>query len=620
MIVTIIVLLLFVVVPLARQFGVNIAAPVLEFTLGIDRYHLSTPVPPRLELGERLRCRNFKATDRLTDYKIWASLTDLKKLRAPLEEMRNAEGRRLRDLVKVEARIHEQGQAAEILTKARIRKRGFTQPPSGPFPIKATFLGRDVSKFESAHFLNFGPWANKDPRWYPLYMYIAHELGLITPASRLVTLSVDSKYWGVYWQFEPWGRKTLTDNGISKGEIYGEDDEVLLNAHHVRQWENLDRWKKYDTSDSKAVSSEGREVEAKNFYQLDRLLTFLSAASQTEFNEKIFDYLDFDAAVSWGAHIGIMKNFSNSEFGGAPRLVYNGDTEKFQLIPWDQLPWTELTDPNQYPKVNILMDRLFNNPRFLRAYYAKLYQTTTSLLENLDQIFRKLYLSMDIRCAMIDNPQFVPYKKFSARELFTSIGGLKRFVWEPRWPESVEAMREFFASGLRNQLTLFENAQTSVYLNDEVNLSRDGAAREISIELHYLGLVSAEIKRISVPLKGDVDSESKVDGDITWSRIPEFRVYKTADRRNRDASQNRHFHSIGAKHDGSILFDNMDLLMAPDFPDWNGSASPKVLSTKYTLVIRVPGKYSIDPGKIKLEIVGADRKPVSTNYRLNKKP
>ena len=250
-------------VPAFRYLGINISATIFSYLLGIERSDLHSPSTPRLELAERVRCGLADPQISMPSYDFWLSKKDFSNLDIPAKT--NEKGEFLqRDLVRASVRLREPGDQLGKFGAVRVRKRGFQQSaPNKPFPLKVEMLNNDPSPFRLSHLLYFGMVGAKDTRWWPFHMWVARRLGLITPENRLVRVAVDGKKWGVFWQFEHWGGRTLKTNGIFGGEIYAESDETLPVVSPYL-WENIDNWKKYDMHN---VPGEGRE----DYFELDIL-------------------------------------------------------------------------------------------------------------------------------------------------------------------------------------------------------------------------------------------------------------------------------------------------------------------------------------------------------------
>jgi hypothetical protein len=619
---TTILVIFLIIIPIARLFGVNLGGLILEYSVGLKRTELVTPTPPRFQLSKALSCRDVSPAERLPEYKFWVPPNDFGKLHKQVTG-------HVRNLVKVDVRIREHGQTEDFLTKARLRIRGSTQPPSGPVNIKAEFLDNTISDFKSAHFLRvgvLGKTSSKDTLWLPMYAYLTKKLGLIMPKNRLVNLIVDNKNWGVYWQFEPWGFKALSDNGILKGEVFGEDDDFSKQRGSLGLWESPNNWKKYYTSNSRVESAINEYSGSQQYSYLDRFLQFMRNSSKEEFDNDIFDIIDFDRVVSWAVHTGLLQIISSEITGGGqPRVIYDYATNKIQIAPWDTLPTSTVRRPI-YPGSNILFVRLFANDKFLKAYNERLYHTATSLLDELDEIFERLYLSPAVRCAIAEQPTFAPHfnaEPFTARSLF-SVRGLKRMFWLPKWPETVKGMRDFFEAGLRSQLTAFRHVRAYIYF-DEVRPSTATAnADEVWAKISYVGLPPALLKSISIPYADGLGDVPHIDAELRWSEKSNKRKIKSTNSSSLVSTREELLRVSGKVKDGRILFDNLNLSIVPFISDRIAEEGLgamkeqiKILPRVYELTIKTSLRRLSASGRIKLNIFGIDNKAIRTDYRMS---
>jgi len=424
------VICLVILIPVVRSvYGINLAAPIIQGLTGISSTDLPTLKGSnlrRLEIGERLRCSLKHTTSRLPLYEIRVSESDMGKLRNTIQGIGRSQQK---SFAQVEVRYSQFEKEAEILT-ARMRKRARIIPAEGEqFHFKLEFKKPVFAKSNASHLIFLGRIGPKQNMYWPFHMWLADNLGLITPRSRIVRVKINGLFWGLFWEFEPWGKATLDQHNIASGSLFAEsDDYPFVIARYL--WKNLDQWKKYDTGFT-------NPDDENDFSHMADLLWFINHADEKTFNREVYNYVNFDNVVAWATHMTIMDSYHQDFFQNG-RLLYNNMTGKFSMIPWDAI--TELSSRinGRYRGSKIfanhpLLIRLFNEERFYKAYTKKVGNFTRHLEKELNDIFSNLYLTNDLVCAATDTPF---YQNLTNGDLFR-LGRIKQLIWASRWREQV---------------------------------------------------------------------------------------------------------------------------------------------------------------------------------------
>lgn len=403
--------------------------------------------------------------------------------------------------------------------------------------------------------------------------------------------------------------------------MYGEDDDVV-NSSFSYLWENADLWRKYQLKGAKNQTEAIDKIE--DFSHLERFLHFLNHASNDEFKENYPKYIDFDKTVRWAVHNAIMDSYHQGNNRNA-RILYNTVTKKFEPIPWDNLPdmYGRIGTYQREAFMNhILLARFYNVVEFQRAYSELLYQTASKILAKASEIFHELYLSKSVRCAELENDFFVPRfdaPKLTGSQLF-SYNGLKRMLFEPTWPETVQAMENATRSRLETLLAEFRNAHAFVYQSRTV--SPETERSDAHLKLRYASRRASTLKRISISVKNKLANDKPIPVTVTFKTVPASSVYQVYLHDEELAARSDSKSVIGTVEGQNVVFDNLDFTLSPDFPEKSARFaagaqewSPVGYGAFDIFIDILDPDIWIIPGSTRVEVIASDKNPLNIKYR-----
>ncbi|WP_261132151.1 CotH kinase family protein [Bacillus sp. Marseille-Q3570] len=221
-----------------------------------------------------------------------------------------------------------------------------------------------------------------------------NSIGVLSPKSNHVLLTINGEFQGVYLQLESVDRYFLKSRNLPKGPIfYAENDNANFSLMSPiledikRRFESGYSRKEGDDADTAALG--------KFVYQINTI-------SQRNFESEIQRYLDVDKYLRWLAGVVCTQNFDGFIHNYA--LYRRSDTGIFEVIPWDY----DATfgrdihgDEMEYDYIpidgyNTLTARLLDVSAFRNQYYLILKKilenqfTTDYLGKNISRMYRQL--------------------------------------------------------------------------------------------------------------------------------------------------------------------------------------------------------------------------------------
>lgn len=572
---------------------------------------------PHAQLSSRLKCAFQKPeTSQLPLYELLISATDFKKLTPPIQGFGQEEVRR-KDFARITVRYQSFTPSVDKIADARMRLRGITQSEEGrPLNFKMAFPNESTTGYKESHLLYFGATGGEENRWWPLHMWLAEKLDLLTPRNRLVRVKFNGKLQGVYWEFEQWGEHSFERYGIKKADIFADSDELPFFVN-LYLWKNTDAWKRYDSTLDPKVTQRG-------FVQLTQFLDLVNRADDATFNRHIFDHLDFESSLGWLVHMTAMNSFRQRGQYNA-RLFYDKVTGLFKPIPWNALP-------GMYPRqdnagaytIHILTVRLLNHERFQRAYSKKLQATYQELKPSMDKIFSELYLPSGIECAVLrddfSQPFYVEEKILSGREIL-SFAGVKRRLWDSAWQASVDRMRHV----ITHPITLHQRVLTNSHLFVSRNMAQHPKASpgnplevfqaivphpafRLLATLGHRGQAVTVLHRLVLPLTSTAHDGQKVVVQLRFQPKPLSPNYWYPLQPSNRISPAQTVRYAAVIQSGRLVLDNLDLAMMANFPklasqpNTPGAWTP-IESQDYDLFISLPEHLSVDTERFTLDAV-----------------
>lgn len=194
------------------------------------------------------------------------------------------------------------------------------------------------------------------------------DIGTLSPASHHVQLFINGKYEGVYLQLESVDENFLKRRNLPLGPIfYAVDDDA--NFSLMSPIDN-DIKKQLDSGYEQKIGNANANLKLANFiYQLN-------TTPRAEFENVIQTHLDIDQYLKWLAGVVCTQNYDGFVHNYA--LYQNGETELFEVIPWDyDATWGRDIhgedmefDYVRLEGFNTLTARLLDIPNFRKKYYT----------------------------------------------------------------------------------------------------------------------------------------------------------------------------------------------------------------------------------------------------------
>lgn len=269
------------------------------------------------------------------------------------------------------------------LLKVKVRYRGYTfdhwARPKKSWRIK---FGSN-NKFMNQTAINLIIPEDRGMYLEELSQYRSKKLGLIVPSSQFVWLIVNNQSQGVYWQVEQWNEEFIQNQNLPIGDLYGENDEALLQAPGESLFQSAKYWQKY-------VAHPQKDSQP----ALVKLLYLLNQASDQEFFDQLPQVLDIDTFLRWNSE-SILMGSAHQDAVHNIRLYYHPDLNKFLIIPWDvvggfgwpidynPLVTRVLSNPDWFKQRNDILKDYVNNPDNLQddlKFYDHLVNTVQTAI------------------------------------------------------------------------------------------------------------------------------------------------------------------------------------------------------------------------------------------------
>jgi len=229
-----------------------------------------------------------------------------------------------------------------------------------------TILFQNPHTVKEAHEIHLNA-ESKDPSFIrnKLSFDFFNSIGVLSPQTQHVLLTVNGQYRGVYLQLESIDEYLLNKRKLADGSIfYATDDDAnfsLLTVDDEPKTEILQGYTpKYETGNGRLLFSE--------------LILKTNTLTNLEFEDQIPKILDIDKYLKWLAGVVCIQHFDGFDHNYA--LYHNSSTNLFEISPWDcDGTWgrNRHGKPFKYDAVpiegyNTLSARLLYIPTFRKAY------------------------------------------------------------------------------------------------------------------------------------------------------------------------------------------------------------------------------------------------------------
>lgn len=162
--------------------------------------------------------------------------------------------------------------------------------------------------------------------------YRAKKMGLYPLHTSFVTLRVNGKNHGVYFQVEPWDDKYL-----AKHELIDETDMYSFYEEWSREWPKLDLFEELSYLNKKSKNNSDQDD---NYSLLNGIVDLLVNGSDEEFEIKIGDFIDLENFLAWQSHHTLSGSFHT--IGRNMRFFIDQEIGKLVFVPWD----VNISDPD----------------------------------------------------------------------------------------------------------------------------------------------------------------------------------------------------------------------------------------------------------------------------------
>ncbi|WP_223590813.1 CotH kinase family protein [Neobacillus bataviensis] len=252
------------------------------------------------------------------------------------------------------------------------------------------------------------------------------ELGVLSPRSQHVFLTLNGKAEGVYLEIESVDQHFLKRRNLPSGSIfYAVDGDANFSL-----MSDLDK----EIKKSLELGYKRKCGPASDDYKLQEFIIKINTIPIPEFELEIQKYLDVDKYLRWIAGIIFTANYDGFVHNYA--LYRNGETRLFEVIPWDyDATWGrdvngKIMKANYVPieGFNTLTARLLHVDSFRRRY--------RDLLEDImEQQFTKDYMVPKAENLLQQIRPFVmqdPYKKPDINQFDQELEVISNYIDERR--------------------------------------------------------------------------------------------------------------------------------------------------------------------------------------------
>lgn len=193
-----------------------------------------------------------------------------------------------------------------------------------------------------------------------------HELGVLSPKTRFISLYINGKFEGLYLQIEAVDKHFFRNRGLPEGAIfYAVDDDANFSLYS-----SLDK----DYKHSLDLGYERKYGTKRDSEYLCQIIYKINTLKQHEFEREITNYIDVEKYLRWLIGVICTQNFDGFTHNYA--LYINGKTKKAEIIPWDyDATWGRDIHGNKmaYDFIpitgyNTLTARVLNVPDFRNLY------------------------------------------------------------------------------------------------------------------------------------------------------------------------------------------------------------------------------------------------------------
>ena len=161
-----------------------------------------------------------------------------------------------------------------------------------------------------------------------------------------------------------------------------------------------------------------------------------------------------------------------------------------------------------------------------------------------------------------------------------------------------------------------------VVISRSINLdrttNRNKNSQEIRLKLSFSGLYAASLHSFSIPVPARTSEGNDINATITLRAIPIARAYDVSSHSNGNIIRQQSAKIVGRIRNGRAIFDNLNIILAPDYPDRVDLVNrwKKIRFQEYELRINSPGMDLSSIGQPELAITNSENQmPVDIIFR-----
>lgn len=199
---------------------------------------------------------------------------------------------------------------------------------------------------------------------WPLSAFIAHSMGLKTPALQHVHARMNGQYLGVLYLVENYDHDFTAHHDLPEGALY--EDEALGGPPFYPSWERIDDWE-IRPPGSKSKYRAGHAPEEKYEKHLRDFLQCINIKEDKEFFRRLEELVDVNQYLRWWAHATIIMDTHQDSIHNN-RLYLDPASAKFQQIPWDMtIGYSRNPHDGIDLNANPVTERLIQSPYYVHC-------------------------------------------------------------------------------------------------------------------------------------------------------------------------------------------------------------------------------------------------------------
>lgn len=193
-----------------------------------------------------------------------------------------------------------------------------------------------------------------------------HDIGVLSPKTQFISLTINGKYEGLYLQLESVDKLFLKRRGLPQGAIF----------YAINDDANFSLYSSIDNDYKQSLDSgyERKCGTKRDHEYLSNIIYKINTLTPQNFEKEIVHYFNIDKYLRWLTGVVCTQNFDGFIHNYA--LYINGNTKVAEIIPWDyDATWGRDIHGGEMPYnfipitgYNTLTARILNVPSFRKSY------------------------------------------------------------------------------------------------------------------------------------------------------------------------------------------------------------------------------------------------------------